>query len=124
MNRQSPTVWIVLTALLHFGFMLGELLPVDGPKIMDTVLRRRNLTLETSAVRPLVQTIVRNAAVYNGMVAAALLAAAYAGQGAAPVTTTLLVGVMAAGIVGMSLSPLTIVQTVCGALTLWFLHRA
>lgn len=104
--------------LLHLVFMIGELLPWHAPKIMKVVLGKwpRQLALSEND-RHLVATIVHNAGVYNGIVAAGLFATLWAGPAAYVVQMTLLAGGIVAGLFGAAtLSKATILQAAAGAI--------
>ena len=69
--------------------------------------------------KKLMAMIVHNAGIYNGIVAAALFVALLAGPEALPIQVSLLIGGIVAGIFGaLTLSPVTIVQAILGAIAL------
>lgn len=116
---------VCLIGCLHLLFMLGELFPSKKPKIMELVLRKWPRTLELSENdEHLVATVVRNAGVYNGIVAAGLFACAWVGPGAYVIQVTLLTGGIVAGLFGAglfgaaTLSKGTIAQAIAGAVAL------
>ncbi len=85
-------------ALLHLGFMLAELLPWRISFVLQKTLDKLPKEPLSPNQVELVANVVKNAGVYNGIVAGGLFYCAYAGDlGAARV---LLIGVVAAGIFG------------------------
>ena len=120
MPMSESQIAICLIALLHMFFMIGELLPWGGPKIMGLVISKwpRVLDLSTND-RHFAAMIVHNAGVYNGIVAAGLLSAAWVGSSAYCIQVTLLAGGIVAGLFGFAtLSKATIVQAIFGAIAL------
>jgi uncharacterized membrane protein len=100
---------VIVVGVLHILIMVLEMVPWDTPIFMAKVLAKRNLPRALDADQHrLVATIVHNAAIYNGIVGAGLLVCFWIGQPALLVTIALLVGVMLAGIVGASLSRITL----------------
>jgi|GEM_PF-5107033 len=134
----NPRLWVALVGMLHFALMAGELFPPKGaPVIMERVLSHKGMPLELSAEFPgvphdkcrelaqrerdLIATVVRNTAIYNGIVGAALLAAAFVGRPAFLIQVVILLGVIVAGMVGgLTLSEWTYLQAVAGAVALAF----
>lgn len=94
-------VYLLAVAALHVFFMLAELLPWPLP----FVLRKTNEKLAptdklNSGQNKVVANIVRNAGIYNGIVAGGLIYAAFTGDSARDVALVFLIGVSAAGIFG------------------------
>jgi putative membrane protein len=94
-------VYLATVALLHVFFMLGELLPWPIP----FVVRKTNEKLApTDKLNPgqskVVANIIRNAGIYNGIVAGGLFYAAFMGDSARDVALVFALGVSAAGIFG------------------------
>jgi putative membrane protein len=114
--------WFLLgVALLHAVFMALELLPWRTPFLLDLMSRKR-LSDEpfTTNQRDLVATIVHNAGIYNGILAAGLFWAVLKGESANDVARVLLAGAAVAGIFGtvtMRSVP-TAVQAVLGIIGL------
>lgn len=112
---------VSLIGLLHVLFMLGELLPWGSPAIMHTVLKKwpeePKPTQNPPRVLPMV---VHNAGIYNGIVAAALFAAAIVGPSAFLIHIVLLSGGIVAGVFGaLTMRPKKIyIQALLGALAL------
>ena len=120
MSLTLSQIAVILVGLLHILFMAGELFPWSNPVIMQSVLKKwpRKLDLSQNDEH-LVAMVVHNAGVYNGIVAAGLFATAWGGVDAFYVQVALLVGGIVAGLVGAStLSKLTIVQAILGAIAL------
>jgi uncharacterized membrane protein len=119
-TMHAPHVAVAVIGVVHIGIMLLELGPGYPPFVMQRVLdmwkRKGKLVTEFSKDQTrLVVAIVRNAGVYNGVVGAGLIASAFLGYDGFVAQATLLVGVIAAGLIGMTLSPATIVQSLLGA---------
>ena len=94
--------WFLLgVALLHALFMALELFPWGTPFLLDRLSRQR-LADEpfTRRQRDLVATIVHNAGIYNGILAAGLVWAALTGDSARDVARVLLAGAAVAGLFG------------------------
>jgi|SRR4051794_3141912 hypothetical protein len=113
--------------VLHALFMLGELFRWDSPLIMEAVLENwPPYPLVLSPVdRPFTVAVVHNAGIYNGIAAVALFAAASLGRSGFRVQVALLAGGIVAGIFGAAtLTPLTIVQAILGAIALvWIIYK-
>jgi len=114
--------WFLLgVALLHAAFMVLELFPWESPFLLGLVSRKLpDGERFTTDQRDLVATIVRNAGIYNGILAAGLVWAALTGESANDVARVLLAGAAAAGIFGtvtMRSAP-TAVQAVLGIIGL------
>jgi uncharacterized membrane protein len=93
--------FLIGVGLLHAGFMLVEMVPWSYPAL----LRRASKQLSgehqwTPAQQRLVATIVRNAGIYNAVIAGGLFWAAWAGDSARNVAQAFLVGAAVAGIFG------------------------
>jgi len=117
-------VWVA--AALHAGFAAGELLPWQDPCLFHVLSMDKSLMWSRVPKENLdfVISVVHNAGVYNGIVAAGLVAAAQAWRPDGPhaatlIATVLLVGAGVAGLVGaLTLGPLVILQTVVAAFML------
>ena len=120
MFPKSSTIVICVIGGLHLLFMLGELFPWPSPFIMDKVLEKWPERLDLSpADRRFAATVVHNAGIYNGIVAAGLFAAASLGPAGLSVQLALLAGGVAAGIFGAAtLTPATIVQAIAGGIAI------
>ena len=110
--------WFLLgVALLHAVFMALELFPWETPFLLDLVGKKLPPDEPfTTHQRDLVATIVHNAGIYNGILAAGLFWAALTGESANDVARVLLAGAAVAGIFGtvtMRSAP-TAVQAVLG----------
>jgi putative membrane protein len=94
-------IYLVTVALLHVFFMLAELLPWSLPfalrKTTEKLAPTDKLNPGQSTV---VANIVRNAGIYNGIVAGGLFYAAFMGDSARDVALIFAIGVSAAGIFG------------------------
>jgi uncharacterized membrane protein len=118
MRWSKPTIAVVSIGFLHVLFMLGELLFWKSPFIMNLVLDTWGLHLPTDQGR-FVSTVVHNAGVYNGIVAAGLFAAASLGPQGRRVQLALLTGGVVAGVFGgLTLTPATFVQAILGVIAL------
>jgi putative membrane protein len=94
--------WFLIgVATLHVGFMVLELFPWQLPVLLRIVSKTLpgNEPL-TPHQRTLVATIVHNAGIYNGILAAGLFWAAIAGEPANDVARVLLAGAAVAGVFG------------------------
>lgn len=95
------TILLFGLALLHLGFMLAELFPWSMPFAVKQTLTRLPSVESLSPVQTeLIANVVRNVAIYNGIVAGGLFYAAAAGTSAIDVARVLLIGAAAAGIFG------------------------
>jgi putative membrane protein len=94
--------WFLIgVALLHAVFMALELFPWGTPFLLDLVSKKLpDDELFTTHQRDLVATIVHNAGIYNGILAAGLFWAALTGESANDVARVLLAGAAGAGIFG------------------------
>jgi uncharacterized membrane protein len=107
---------LILTIALHVGFMGGETIRWSNPVLLKKLSREK---LESKGEsfsteqRKFVADIVKNAGIYNGIVAAGLAYAACTGDvGAARV---LLAGATVAGLFGaITLTPWTLLQAGLG----------
>lgn len=128
--RLNPKWWLVAAGVLHIGLMLGETLPWEEPTIMSAVEAywKKSHQLDDSLAgkeKRFVATIVHNAAIYNGIVGAALIAVAFARSPVKVVQVCLLSGVVVAGAAGgMTLTPTTWVQAGVGAIVLVIVLRS
>jgi len=133
-------IFILVVALLHAAFMAGELFPARAPLLLRKLGAKlpKGVRTERPEERPeefgtvlpkdeqwtegqlkLVAAIVRNAGIYNGILAAGLLWAAWPQTPNRDVARVLLAGATAAGIFGTAtLSKLTAVQALLGAIGL------
>ncbi len=124
--------WLMLGVILHVALMGFETLPPSSPLLLRLVSKRKLKSLAEELALPqtpvtagtftptqqtLVSNIVKNAGIYNGIVAAVLFAAAYTGD--RDVVRVLLAGITVAGAFGgMTLSPGAWAQAVFGAVGL------
>jgi putative membrane protein len=94
--------WFLLAvALLHATFMLLELFPWASPFLLRLVSQKLPAgEAFTPHQRNLVATIVHNAGIYNGILAAGLAWAALTGESAHDVARVLLAGAAVAGVFG------------------------
>lgn len=125
--------FIFVVAALHAAFMLGELLPFGSPFLLQklgaklpkglgtehpqeggTVLPKGKVW--TEAQETLVATIVRNAGIYNGILAGGLFWAAWPESPDLEVARVLFAGAAVAGLFGTATlrSPLTALQAIFG----------
>jgi len=111
---------------LHAFFMLSELFPWSFPLILRIATKKLPSTETfTAAQRTFVATLVHNAGIYNGIVAAGLAWAAVGGYSTAEVARIMLLGATFAGIFGtLTLkSPLTAVQAIVGIIGLILVQK-
>ena len=119
------SILLFAIALLHLGFMLAELFPRSTPFALKKTL---NKTPAAAALDPayhdLIANVVRNAGIYNGIVAGGLFYAAAAGNSALDVARVLLIGAAAAGIFGTITlrSPLPAVQALLALIGCYWLR--
>jgi Protein of unknown function (DUF1304) len=106
--------------VVHLLIMVGELYPWNCPIIMNSVLGKWQPPLHLSPDnKHFVSMVVHNAGIYNGIVAVALIVAASYGSRAFGIQGALLIGVVVAGVFGFAtLTKLTIVQAILGAIGL------
>jgi uncharacterized membrane protein len=121
--------WLMLGVLLHVALMGLETLPPSCPVLLRLVSKRRLKPLAEELVLPqktpltagtftppqqkLVANIVKNAGIYNGIIAALLFATAYAGD--REIARVLLTGIIVSGVFGgMALSSWAWAQAVFG----------
>src|SRR5215831_3824660 len=101
MHWTASQIAICFIGVLHLSFMIGELYPWKHPWIMASVLRKWPQRLDLSAADTnFVAMVVHNAGIYNGIVAAGLFVAAFAGPVAFPIQIVLLAGGVVAGLFG------------------------
>jgi len=115
--------FLFVAGLLHAGFLFAELYPWSNPYLLRRV-SKDFLHGESFTVKQLklVSTIVHNAGIYNGIVAAGLLWAACGGA-SVDVARVMLIGAVVAGAFGAAtISPLTAVQAVVGIVGLILLR--
>jgi uncharacterized membrane protein len=108
---------LIIAALLHTGFMLGELFPWPNPLLLQIAIKKLPPgTSFTSEQQSMVATIVHNTGIYNSILAGGLFWAAFIGDPAADVARVLLIGAAVAGIFGTATlkSPITAVQALIG----------
>jgi uncharacterized membrane protein len=114
----APQIAICVIGIIHLAFMVGELYPWEYPWIMVVVLKRWQLDLSVKDTH-FVAMVVHNAGIYNGIVAAGLFAAAFAGPAAFPVQIGLLAGGVVAGLFGAkTLTIMTLGQAIFGAIAI------
>src|SRR5262245_55964906 len=109
---------LYLVVLLHAGFMVAEVFG-SPPFLLRVVLKKRRPPVEVfqTEQRKLVFSIVRNAGVYNGIVAASVAWAIHAG--ATDMLRVLLGGAVVAGVFGaFTISSLTIVQAIIAVIAI------
>lgn len=121
MTWTIPQIAVLITGLLHLAIMFLELLPWLRPLVMLSVLGKWETkfgVVFSELQRDRIATIVHNVAIYNGIVGATLIASAFAGTDVYLMQWVLLIGVIIAGLVGMTLSSLTVFQALAGAVAL------
>ncbi len=119
MTWTKPQAAIFAIGILHSLFMAGELVPWGRPLIMGLVLDKRKPINFGEKEYRLLTSVVHNAGVYNGIVAAGLFATLWAGRSAFDVQVALLAGGIVAGVFGAAtLTWETIGQAVFGAAAL------
>jgi len=119
-------VAVFAIGILHSGLMAGELFRWCRPFILGIVLDQRQPIFADMSSKEycFLTSVVHNAGVYNGIVAAGLFATLWAGPSALPVQVALLSGGIVAGVFGAAtLAPATIVQAVLGAIALFIVAR-
>jgi uncharacterized membrane protein len=97
-SEVAMKIVLVAVATLHLGFMLAELFPWPNSLLLRNMLGKMPSERFSSIQLDLIANVVRNAGIYNGIVAGGLFYCARAGDFAA--ARVLLVGVVAAGIFG------------------------
>lgn len=125
--------FLLMTGLLHVLFFLCELFPWNNPLLLKLLTKRLPTVTSAGHVperkfheqqQPIVATIVHNAGIYNGILAAGLFRAAYEGEQAHMLAQSLLAGVLVAGLFGTATlrSPVTALQALMGGLGLILLR--
>ena len=133
-------VFLFVVAALHAAFMAGELFPSGSPFLLRKLGAKlpkglgTELPSDRGTVLPkdkawtdgqekLVAAIVRNAGIYNGILAGGLIWAAWPDTPNREVARVLLAGATAAGIFGTITlkSPLTALQALLGIIGLVFI---
>jgi putative membrane protein len=116
--------FLFVAGLLHAGFLFAEMFPWSNPYLLRRVspdfLHGESFTHQQLK---LVSIIVHNAGIYNGIVAGGLF---WAACGGAPldVARVMLIGAVVAGIFGAAtISRLTAVQALVGAVGLVLLWK-
>jgi hypothetical protein len=120
----------VVAAILHLCFAMGEMFPWQCPVILGALLRslRRKKNVEfTGEQLRLTATIVRNAGIYNVIVAAGFLGLIFPGEIGFPSDPAALKpfecfffgAALVAGLFGLTLSRATLIQAIVGALGLY-----
>ena len=93
--------YLLAVALLHAAFMLLELFPWESPILLGLLSKKLPAgDAFTPHQRSLVATIVHNAGIYNGILAAGLAWAALTGESAHDVARVPLAGAAVAGLFG------------------------
>jgi len=115
---------LILVGLGHAVFMILEMVPWSNPyllrRMIDKKLAGNSFTPDQNTF---VANIVKNAALYNGIVAAALFWAAYTQE--RELARVLLTGVTAAGVfAAVTLSPAAWAQAVLGMIGIIALYLA
>jgi uncharacterized membrane protein len=88
-------------AVLHALFMIAELFPWRLPLLLRLASKKLPQGESfTSAQQDLVANVVRNAGIYNGILAGGLFWASLGGDSAAAVARVMLIGAAAAGVFG------------------------
>lgn len=107
---------VLAAALLHAIFMIAELFPLKMPLLLERLLKERKVPVFEGDSLTLVSAIVRNAGIYNGIIAGGLIWAYQTGDSANDVALVLLAGAAVAGIFGtLTLkSPATALQAALG----------
>ena len=104
--------------IIHVGIMGLELYPWTRPIAMSGVLKTKKIEPSPDDAE-LIATIVHNSGIYNGVVAAGLIASAWCESSARGVQIALLSGVIVAGLFGArTLGMKVIVQAIIGAIGL------
>ena len=112
---------LIFAVVLHFAFMLGEMLPWKKPAILASVLKEKSIDLDDKQLQ-LVSTIVHNAGIYNFILAAGFLWCRFPDRfGSSPepvslkmIQTFFFAAAIVAGLFGLSLSRKTMIQAVVG----------
>jgi uncharacterized membrane protein len=113
------TLAVILGAFLHGCFAILEMLPWHCPAILALVQRKKDVQFSGEQLR-LTATIVRNAGIYNAIVAAGFMVSLFPETFGLPSDTVhafrcfFFSGALVAGLFGLTLSPFTLVQAVLG----------
>ncbi len=108
---------LVIAAILHFAFMLAELVPWPFPLLLRIASKRLPKgEFFTPSQQELVATVVRNAGIYNCILASGFVWAIMLGEAGLPVAQLLFAGALLAGAFGTATlkSPVTAVQALVG----------
>jgi uncharacterized membrane protein len=129
-ERRNSMITIERTLLaagvLHVLFVLGEMLPWHHPFLLQGVSRKKHVVFADDPANDqlrLAATIVHNAGIYNLILAVGFFWSASLGTAGAAMDPPgvralrcfFLAGATVAGVFGLSLSPLTLVQALLGA---------
>ena len=117
---------LVLGVVMHLGFAYGEMFPWSRPLLLNSLATKKNIVLDGEQLA-FVATIVRNAGIYNVIVASGFLLSLYlrwnfAATGAGTpdlVAGFFFAGALLAGMFGLTLSPATAIQAVLGLVGLF-----
>ena len=113
---------LILAALLHFGFVVGEMWPWGPPLLLRSLMKKRNLKPLNAEQLKLVATIVRNAGIYNVILTAGFVWSLCPGRYGLPaeiascnaIRSFFFGAATIAGLFGYTLSPLTLIQALVG----------
>ncbi len=114
MTSTVSKIAIYSIAVLHAGFMIGELYPWRTRLIMRPVVQQWTPPLALSGDEErFASMVVHNAGIYNGIVGTGLFVAARVGPAAFPIQIALLTGGIVAGLFGFAtLTPAVILQAI------------
>lgn len=120
---------LVVAGFLHLLFVAGEMFPWHHPLLLQRVSLKKKVVFGDDQLR-LAATIVRNAGIYNLILAAGFFWSAFpdrVGLAADPpgvwaLRCFFLTGAVVAGLFGVSVSPATLIQAAVGVLGLLFLR--
>lgn len=114
--------WFLIgAAALHTVFMISELFPWSLPALLRMASKKLPSGEPfTPAQQKLVAAVVRNAGIYNGIVAGGLCWAAFVGDSATDVARVMLTGAVVAGVFGTATlrSPVPAFQAAVGIIGL------
>ena len=122
---------LLTAAVLHILFVSGEMLPWDSPFILKKVMAKKAVSFSEDQLK-LVATIVHNAGIYNLILVAGFLWSAFPDafgnllepNGVKAIRCFFLTGAVVAGVFGLTLSPMTVLQAIIGIVGLCFVWSA
>lgn len=117
-------VWLWLAVGLHSLFVILEMWPFGTPVLLRVVMSKWHVNISDPKAVQLVSTIVRNAGAYNVIITAGFIWCLFPGmckflpadpESVKAISAFFFSGAVFAGLFGVTLSPVTLVQAAVGA---------